>query len=194
MSTDLNKVFDLLLQRAKAFTLRPEDMVKTLFIFSDMEFDEACPGSKATNFEHAKAQFAAAGFQLPAVVFWNLRGDSRTHGRGASVPVRMDERGVALVSGFSGQLLKLFLGGPDEIRSFTPESVLAQALEPYKDWHLPADIDKKRKHEAHPTELEGPAADTVMDADAPGQDAGKGAAEKRVKVHGGPAGQPEAQR
>lgn len=33
------------MQKAVATHLPPEDMVSTLFIFSDMEFDQAAPGS-----------------------------------------------------------------------------------------------------------------------------------------------------
>lgn len=54
-----------------------------------------------------QAQYEAAGYKLPQVVFWNLRA-SDTPGQ-KSTPVQFNEKGVALVSGFSGQLLKLFM-------------------------------------------------------------------------------------
>lgn len=46
-----------------------------------------------------QAQFKAAGYELPQVVFWNLRDSSIVPGQ-KSTPVTMNEKGVALVSGF----------------------------------------------------------------------------------------------
>lgn len=45
-----------------------------------------------------QANFEAAGYALPQVVFWNLR-DSSVHGN-KSTPVTMHEQGACLVSGF----------------------------------------------------------------------------------------------
>lgn len=78
-------------------------MVKTLFIFSDMEFD-ACGGDQyETDYKMIKKKFDDAGYQLPAIVFWNLRAGHR------SKPVTKNEKNVALVSGFSGQMMRTFL-------------------------------------------------------------------------------------
>ena len=95
-------VFDLILQLATSIKLRPEDMVKTLFIFSDMEFDECGGHEYETDYQLIKRKFEDAGYRLPAIVFWNLRGGFR------SKPVTKDEDNVALVSGFSGQMMKTF--------------------------------------------------------------------------------------
>ncbi|KAI9555300.1 hypothetical protein GHT06_017815 [Daphnia sinensis] len=104
MNTDLQAVFDLILQLAITTKLPPQEMVKTLFIFSDMEFD-ACGGEKyETDFQLIKRKFEQANYPLPAIVFWNLRGNGNR-----SKPVTKDEKNVALVSGFSGQMMKTFL-------------------------------------------------------------------------------------
>lgn len=78
-------------------------MVQTIFVFSDMEFDD-CGGDKyETDYQMIQRKFAEAGYPLPGIVFWNLRGGKR------SKPVTKDEKNVALVSGFSGQMMKTFL-------------------------------------------------------------------------------------
>ena len=83
--------------------LPSEELVKTLFIFSDMEFDSCGGVEYETDYEFAKRKYEEAGYQLPAIVFWNLRGGPR------SKPVTKNEKNVALVSGFSGQMMKTFL-------------------------------------------------------------------------------------
>ena len=64
----------------------------------------------------AQARFEAAGYKLPQVVFWNLAA-SRIDGR-KSTPMQFNEAGVALVSGFSGQLLKLFMDKPGNLEAW----------------------------------------------------------------------------
>ncbi|KAL3599377.1 hypothetical protein D5086_007295 [Populus alba] len=58
------------------------------------------------------------GNVIPEIVFWNLR-DSR------ATPVPGTQKGVALVSGFSKNLMKLFLDGDGEI---SPEAVMKEAI------------------------------------------------------------------
>ena len=93
----------MILQLATSTKLRQEDMVKTLFIFSDMEFDECGGKQYETDYQLIKRKFEDAGYRLPAIVFWNLRGGFR------SKPVTKDEKNVAMVSGFSGMMMKTFL-------------------------------------------------------------------------------------
>lgn len=121
MNTDIDAVFNLILERAKTNNVPDTDMVRTIFIFSDMQFDEANDsGRHKTAFERTKQNFSDAGYTMPQIVFWNLRS---CH---SNVPVKMDENGTALVSGFSGNLLKLFLTG--NIEDMTPESIMYEAI------------------------------------------------------------------
>jgi 3-deoxy-7-phosphoheptulonate synthase/chorismate mutase len=50
-------------------------MVKQVFVFSDMQFDAAYYGTErwSTSFERIKTKFADAGYEVPRLVFWNLR-------------------------------------------------------------------------------------------------------------------------
>ena len=88
-----------------------------------MEFDEAGGQKYETDYMLIERKFAEAGYPLPgnslfyvfyfyllisfesilAIVFWNLRGGSR------SKPVTKQQKNVAMVSGFSGQMLRTFL-------------------------------------------------------------------------------------
>ncbi|KAF8687204.1 hypothetical protein HU200_042872 [Digitaria exilis] len=104
LNTDFQAVFDKLLGVAVEGKLPPEKMVRKLFVFSDMEFDQASSKPWETDYEAITRKFTEAGYgeAIPEIVFWNLR-DSK------SVPVTAGEKGVALVSGFSKNLVKLFL-------------------------------------------------------------------------------------
>uniref|UniRef100_A0A0D9VCY4 TROVE domain-containing protein n=1 Tax=Leersia perrieri TaxID=77586 RepID=A0A0D9VCY4_9ORYZ len=118
MNTDLQKVFDRILEVAVSSTLSPEKMVRRVVVFSDMEFDEASSRPWETDYEAIARKFAAAGYAVPEVVFWNLR-DSK------AVPVTSGQKGVALVSGFSKNLLKLFLDGDGVV---SPRAVMEKAI------------------------------------------------------------------
>lgn len=105
MNTNLQKVFDLILKTAVSNKVKEEDMIKTLYIISDMEFDRAVNdyGQSVTNFELAKERYRKAGYEIPQVVFWNV--DSRQN----NVPVTENEDGVILVSGASPSIFKMVM-------------------------------------------------------------------------------------
>ena len=96
-NTDLNRVFDIMLSRCVANHVPAEDMPKTIYVVSDMEFDYC---ANLTNYEKIKAQYAAAGYDCPNIVFWKVN----DHG---STPVRFNDKGVALVSGCSPSVFEL---------------------------------------------------------------------------------------
>ncbi|KAM5441820.1 hypothetical protein MferCBS31731_003080 [Microsporum ferrugineum] len=88
--------------------VKPEDMVKRLFIFSDMQFDEARESSDpwATHYQIVEKEFKAAGYEVPELVFWDL---SQT--KTGSAPVTEDMPGTSIVGGQSQAMLKVFLEG-----------------------------------------------------------------------------------
>lgn len=100
MNTNLQAVFDLILRTAIKNSTPKEELPSTIYIISDMEFDEACEDK--TNFEVIKSKYNASGYEMPTVVFWNV--DARS---GKNLPVRSDENNVALVSGFSPVIFKM---------------------------------------------------------------------------------------
>ncbi|CAJ1931881.1 unnamed protein product [Sphenostylis stenocarpa] len=109
-NTDFQKVFDILLEVAVSGNLRPDQMIKRLFVFSDMEFDEASSNRWETDYQAITRKFGEKGFgdAVPQIVFWNLRYSKAT-------PVPCTQKGVALLSGFSKNLLTLFLDREGEL-------------------------------------------------------------------------------
>jgi len=99
-NTDLQAVFDLVLDTAVDNNVDDGDMPETIYIISDMEFDRACENH--TNMEVIKAKYLEAGIRCPNLVFWNV--DARS---GENLPTRANEQGVALVSGFSPVIFKM---------------------------------------------------------------------------------------
>ena len=141
MNTDFQKVFDRILEVAVENNLTNDQMIKRLFVFSDMEFDSAVQTEDSdyysspyeeqskkkweTDYEVVQRKYKENGFEnVPEIVFWNLRDSSAT-------PVAAKQKGVALVSGFSKNLLNLFL---EEGGIVNPEDVMWLAIkgEEYK--------------------------------------------------------------
>ncbi|KAL2463609.1 hypothetical protein Fot_53265 [Forsythia ovata] len=125
MNTNFQKAFDRILDVAVEGKLSEEQMIKRVFVFSDMEFDQASEKPWETDYQAIQRKFREKGYQnVPEIVFWNLR-DSR------STPVLANQSGVALVSGFSKNLLTMFLEGGGIVN---PEEVMELAIsgEEYK--------------------------------------------------------------
>lgn len=122
-STNLRAVFDLILNNAIAAKLTQDEMVKTLFIFTDMQFNQSCGGEAyESTFEYAKIRYLEMGYNLPKIICWNLRtSQSKT------IPCSKDEEGFVMLSGFSAELLKCILTG----KEFTPYAMMMHVLEPY---------------------------------------------------------------
>lgn len=129
-STNFQAAFDLILQTAVRFKLTQEQLPEVVLVLSDMEFNQAESSWRSsaakTNFEAVDAKFKAAGYARPGLVFWNL--NSRTD----AIPVRMDESGTALVSGFSPSILKSLLANPLEMNPL--EIVLGTINNPRYDY------------------------------------------------------------
>ena len=104
-NTNLEAVFELILQAAVRNHVPQEELPETLYLISDMEFDCCVQNAELTNFENAKVRFAEHGYKLPNIVFWNVAS------RRANQPVTKNEQGVALVSGCTPRLFSLVAGG-----------------------------------------------------------------------------------
>ena len=120
MNTNIQAVFDLLLNTAVKGSVKEIDMPKTIYIISDMEFDNATSSGyyeeDKTNFEVIKEKYSEAGYEMPTLVFWNV--DSRQD----NVPVDQNEKGVVLVSGCSPTIFKM------AIKKTTPYEFMLEVL------------------------------------------------------------------
>ena len=104
-NTNLEAVFDLILQTAVENQVPQSELPAKLYIISDMEFDACVSGAKLTNFENAKQKYARRGYKLPQIVFWNVAC------RHQQQPVTVNDRGVALVSGCSPRIFSMVMEG-----------------------------------------------------------------------------------
>lgn len=94
-------------------------MIQRVFVFSDMEFDEASCHPWETDYQAIQRKFKEKGYErVPDIVFWNLRDSGAT-------PVTAKQNGVAMLSGFSKNLLIIFFNKDGEIN---PEMVLELAV------------------------------------------------------------------
>lgn len=105
-NTNIEKVFDLILETAIDNHLRQDELPPTVLIISDMEFDNATYYHVGQPlFDIIAARYHTAGYEMPRLVFWNV--NSRTN----TIPVRTNPLGVALVSGFSPTVAKMIFSG-----------------------------------------------------------------------------------
>ena len=117
MNTNLNFVFNLILNQALKHKVLPEDMPSKILIMSDMEFDQATRQSDSA-IQMIRRQYEESGYTLPEIIFWNIQS------RGKNFPVRHDESGTALISGLSPSIVKSVLGG----KEMTPVSIMNETI------------------------------------------------------------------
>lgn len=104
MNTNIEKVFDLILDTAIQNRISQDEMVQRIYIISDMQFDCVRGGNDVALFETIRRRFERAGYEMPALVFWNVNGY-------ANQPATMSQSGVQLVSGASPSIFTNLLKG-----------------------------------------------------------------------------------
>ena len=104
-NTNIQRVFEVILRAAVRNRVPQEELPTKIFLISDMEFDACTEDSSQSNFAYAQKLFAEHGYRLPELVFWNV--DSRNRQQ----PVRVNEQGVALVSGCSSRIFSMLKSG-----------------------------------------------------------------------------------
>lgn len=113
-STDIEAVFDLILNVAIKNKYTQEELPKNILILSDMEFDSATDvyyyydmdnsrKVSPTLFDKISDDYKKNGYDMPRLIFWNLC--SRT----GTIPLKENDCGVALISGFSPAIMDMVL-------------------------------------------------------------------------------------
>lgn len=118
MNTNLNAAMNKILKVAIDGNVPQEEMPQMLLILSDMQFDQSCRFDESA-MEMIRRKYEAAGYTVPVIVFWNLHAHD-------NVPVKFDESGVALISGFSPSILKSVLNC--DITNVSPESIMLETI------------------------------------------------------------------
>lgn len=130
MSTNLEAAFKLILNQATKHKLSQDEMPSKLLILSDMEFDAATNSRGGWYNREEKTEwtptaqqmiekmYADAGYKMPQIVYWNIQS------RNGGVPVKFDQTGTALVSGFSPAIMTSLIKG--EITS--PQQIMDQTI------------------------------------------------------------------
>lgn len=99
-NTNLEAAFDLILKTAIANKTPAEQLPKALVVISDMQIDSYQVRGADTFHETFAKKFAAAGYEIPNVVYWNVNSERDTFHADAY------RKGVQLVSGHSATTFK----------------------------------------------------------------------------------------
>ena len=101
-NTNIMRVYGLILQTAVKNKLPQSELPETIYIISDMEFDEGSRQDMSLH-EEVKMLYKRYGYVLPNVVYWNVNSHQN------QFPVTEDEYGTVLVSGASPNLFKMVI-------------------------------------------------------------------------------------
>lgn len=120
-NTNIDAAFELILKTAKKNKIKQEELPSHLLIISDMEFDRGVYSKSGTNFDGWKQAFKNEGYKLPIIIFWNVAGNTK------GVPVTKFDNDVALISGFSTNILENLL----TLENYTPTNIMLEKLAIY---------------------------------------------------------------
>ena len=126
-NTDIYKTMKLILNTAINNHMTQEDMPEMIVICSDMQFDGRMFNLNHTLFEDIIDEFEAAGFKMPKICFWNINDRNEK-----TIPLQQNDLGLILCSGFSVQIMKMFMSNkldPYEILLETLNSPRYDAVE-----------------------------------------------------------------
>ena len=123
-NTNFRAALELILKTAVECNVPAVDMQNmTLIILSDMQIDMCRTGDNDILFETMRKKYAQYNYNLPHIVFWNLR---NTNG----FPNLSSQENTSMMSGVSPTLLNKFCeNGVDELKSLTPLEGLKQQLD-----------------------------------------------------------------
>ena len=140
-NTDIEKVFDLIADVAAANHLKQEEIPANILIVTDGEFDNmTCRGGYGYDYDYKeetahidqklfdaiRKRWESVGYKLPRLIFWNVC--SRT----GTIPVKENDLGVALVSGFSPNIADMVMSGELDPYKCLVNKLMSDRYEPVR--------------------------------------------------------------
>ena len=101
-NTNIQATFDLVLDTIRNNHIPDEEVPETMYIISDMEFDNC---GVSTNLEVIRQKYKQYDVKCPNLVFWNVNAS------GSNLPAKHDERGFTMVSGCSPVVFSMAVEG-----------------------------------------------------------------------------------
>lgn len=126
--TDVYKTMHLILDTAVENNLKQEEMPEMIVIVSDMQFDPWRHNFNKSLFDHISEEFAESGYKLPKICFWNV--DSEPD---KGVPMQNNENGVILCSGFSTNIMNMFMSGKTDPYEVLLDTLYSERYKPVLD-------------------------------------------------------------
>lgn len=127
--TNIEGVFDLILNTAVNNNLKQSDLPKNILIISDMEFNYCTVANQygtlnSRLFNEISKRYEEKGYKLPRLVFWNVC--SRT----GTIPLIQNDLGVALVSGFSPSIANMVMSNELDPLKALIETITSKRYQP----------------------------------------------------------------
>jgi len=140
-NTNFEAALQLILNTAIKNNLKQEEIPSKLYVISDMQFDNATgqysySWGKPTDviykpfMQTMKEKFAAAGYTMPAIVYWNVKNSTC-----GMFHETIDGEDCCMVSGYSPSLFKAVIDGTEYIKEVNKETgniEVKQKLDPIK--------------------------------------------------------------
>lgn len=129
-STNLEAAFKKILQIAVGNQIPASEMPKALVVISDMEINECVTDYGKWSFHDTMAaEFAAHGYEMPTIVYWNV------NSRHDTFHVDAEKQGAVLISGNSASSFKQVM----KSISMTPVEAMEQIIN--SDRYAPITVD-----------------------------------------------------
>jgi hypothetical protein len=117
-NTDIEAVFEKLLELGIRNEIPEEDMPKQIVIISDMQFDQAAGNFDVSFLEDIDKMYDEFGYERPNIIFWNANSSK------VSFHALEDAKGIQLLSGSSASAFALLV----DSLNMTPVEMMMNTL------------------------------------------------------------------
>ena len=124
-NTNIYETMKLILDTAIENHVSQKEMPEMILIISDMQFDGIMFHMNGSLFDNIKQEFKEAGYVLPKICFWNVAGRSC-----GTIPLQENEYGLILCSGFSINIIKMFLSNEIDPYKILMDTLYSKRYDP----------------------------------------------------------------